>query len=398
MSVRKRKWITRTGEAKEAWVVDYADGAGRRHLKTFQRKKEADAYAASTHVHVREGTHVADSATITVKAAGELWIRSCQNAGLERTTIDQYRQHLFLHIVPFIGKMKLSDLNGPTIRAFEDRLQEEKRSPVMIKRVIRSLGALLAEAHERGLTAKNPVRDMRKRRPRGAERQSERRQKGKLKVGTDIPISDEIKAIIAHLRGRWRPLFLTAIFTGLRASELRGLRWTDVDLNKHRVHVRQRADRYNQIGPPKSAAGEREVPLPPMVVNTLREWELACPKGQLGLVFPNGNGNVESIANIVKRGLFPAEVAAGVTVEVGDFDEEGKPIVIPKYTGMHVLRHWYASWCINAKPTGLGLQPKVVQERLGHSSITMTMDTYGHLFPRGEDVKELAEAETALFA
>ena len=97
-------------------------------------------------------------------------------------------------------------------------------------------------------------------------------------------------------------MLLTAIFTGLRISELRGLRWDDVDLKRAELHVRQRADRYNSIGPPKSEAGERIIPLPPMLVNALREWKLACPKGELGLVFPNGDGNVESYVNIVHRG------------------------------------------------------------------------------------------------
>jgi integrase len=83
----------------------------------------------------------------------------------------------------------------------------------------------------------------------------------------------------------------------------------------------------------------------------------------------------------------PAQVRAGVV------DKNGKP----KYTGLHALRHFYASWCINRKEDGgLALPPKVVQHRLGHSSITMTMDTYGHLFPRGDDGTELAAAEKAL--
>lgn len=74
-------------------------------------------------------------------------------------------------------------------------------------------------------------------------------------------------------------------------------------------------------------------------------------------------------------------------------------MVQAKYTGMHALRHFYASWCINQKADGgLGLAPKAVQERLGHSSITMTMDVYGHLFPRGDDAEELAAAEQALLA
>jgi integrase len=64
---------------------------------------------------------------------------------------------------------------------------------------------------------------------------------------------------------------------------------------------------------------------------------------------------------------------------------------------LHAFRHFFASWCINPKERGgLELQPKVVQERLGHASILMTMDTYGHLFPRGDDTAELAAAEKAL--
>ena len=69
-----------------------------------------------------------------------------------------------------------------------------------------------------------------------------------------------------------------AIFTGLRASELRGLRWKDVDLKASELHVRQRADRFNEIGKPKSAAGERVVPFGKFVANTLKEWKLACPR------------------------------------------------------------------------------------------------------------------------
>lgn len=148
---------------------------------------------------------------------------------------------------------------------------------------------------------------------------------------------------------------------------------------------------------PKSEAGERVVPLPPIVVNTLKEWKLACPKSDLGLVFPTGAGGIESLGNIINRGLWPVQVAAGVSVDTGKLDKNGQPVFAAKYTGMHALRHFYASWCINRTVDGgLGLPPKVVQERLGHSSITMTMDVYGHLFPRGDDHDEMAVAEQAL--
>jgi integrase len=96
----------------------------------------------------------------------------------------------------------------------------------------------------------------------GAARRAERRQKGKLKIGVDIPSPPEIKAIVeAAPEGEWRAFFTTAIFTGLRASELRGLRWADVDLKKRELHVTQRADCYQDIGVPKSEAGHRTVPI-----------------------------------------------------------------------------------------------------------------------------------------
>jgi len=405
MSVRKRRWVTRAGQERESWVVDYVDQAGSRHIETYSKKKDADARHSDVRVDVRAGVHVAPSKSPTIKEACEGWIRAAEAAGLERATIKQYREHVNQHIVPFIGRLKLSELNAQAVRKFEDRLRAEGRSSAMICKVLSSLGSLLADAQEQGLTARNAVRDLRRNRRRGKDRRAIARQKGKLKVGVDIPSSEEIKAILAHTQGRWRPLLVVAVFTGLRASELRGLRWKDVDFNKGELHVRQRADRFNAIGWPKSAAGERAVPFGKFVANTLKEWKLACPKSDGDLVFPNGVGKVESLANIINRGLVPACVAAGISVRATDErgkplnDDEGHPIVKAKYTGLHPLRHFYASWCINRPADGgLGLPPKVVQERLGHSSITMTYDRYGHLFPRGDDAKELDAAEEALLA
>ncbi|WP_105370616.1 tyrosine-type recombinase/integrase [Neorhizobium huautlense] len=418
MSVRKREWSTPKGDAKSAWVVDYVDTGGRRRLKTFAKKKEADAFAATASVEVREGVHVADSASVTVSKAAEFWLASAKASGLERSTLDQYRQHVELHINPLIGETLLSKLNVPAVRAFEDGLREAGRSGAMVRKLMVSLGSLLADALERGLVGRNVVREKARARQKGKDKRQERRQKGKLKVGVDIPTREEIKAIVAALEGRWKPLLLVAIFAGLRASELRGLRWADVNLDRKEIHVHQRADRFNEIGRPKSEAGDRTVPIPPMVANALKEWKLAYPRPVIGrdengkqiredarpehLVFPNGIGKVESLANIINRGLLPVQVAASVcdpvTRQPGDL-QGGETIMKARYTGMHALRHFYASWCINRPADGgLGLPPKVVQERLGHSSIVMTMDVYGHLFPRGDDADEMAAAERALLA
>jgi integrase len=379
VSVRKRKWTTATGEEKEAWIVDYSDQHGR-HIRTFERKKDADDYRASVKVDIRRGVHTSSKATVA--EAGRKWLADAEDR-LEPATVESYQQHFDDYIIRLIGSVKLAQLTVPMVREFMDKLRDEGRSPAMIKRVVGDLGAILADAQERGTVAQNVVRSLSRRKGKRAERRHLR----KLKVGVDIPTPEEIRAIIAHLDGRWRPLLLTAIFTGLRASELRGLRWDDVDLKQAVLHVRQRADKFNTIGSPKTASSQRTVPLPPILVNTLREWKVRCPKSESKLVFPTGAGEVEYHSNIVTRGLAPAQIAAGIVTR------DGKA----KYTGLHALRHFYASWCINrVEDGGLGLPIKVVQHRLGHSSITMTSDVYGHLFPSGDDGAELAAAERAL--
>ena len=131
-------------------------------------------------------------------------------------------------------------------------------------------------------------------------------------------------------------------------------------MNLNRTRNRQRADRYHSIGVPKSDAGQRTVPVPPIVVNALKEWKLTCPHrsktesdpGELHFVFPNGKGHIEWHGNIINRRV------------------DG----------------------------GLELLPKMVQERMGHSSIAMTMGVYGHLFPSTDDVGALAAAERELLA
>jgi integrase len=184
---------------------------------------------------------------------------------------------------------------------------------------------------------------------------------------------------------------------------------------KAAISVWQRADAWGTIDVPKSDAGYRVVPVPSLVVNALKEWRLACPKGELGLVFPNGAGNVESRSNIVKRHWWPLQVAAGVSVPATDkdgkpvmavdddgkcvLDDQGRPIPVmqAKYSGLHALRHFFCSWGAARKEDGgLGLPLKTVQVRMGHSTLAMTADTYGHLFPSQDDAEVLAAGERAL--
>jgi integrase len=138
-----------------------------------------------------------------------------------------------------------------------------------------------------------------------------------------------------------------------------------------------------------------------MLVKTLKEWKLET--GGQGLVFGNGRGNVESLGNMINRGLIPPQIAAGLTAPKLDkagrqmLDKNGQRALTGKYTGMHALRRFYASWCFNPRTAGgLELLPKVVQARLGHASIQITFDTCGHLFPSADDSETLAAGERSV--
>jgi integrase len=371
-SVRKRTW-RRGDETKTAWIADYFDQDGKRHIKTFALKRDAVDWLGETKIEVKQGVHTPESKSVTVAEAGEEWIAQAATDGLERSTIRQYQQHLKHHIEPFIGTVKLAELTPSAVQNYRNRLVRDGRSHVMAKKALGSLGAILANAMANARVARNVVRDQARQHERRRQRRLEKRHKKQIEVGVDIPTKDEIRALLTHAQGRGRPLIVTAIFTGLRASELRGLTWDDVDFDRETMTVRQRADRWNAIGSPKSDAGRREVPLAPMVVNALKEWNLACPKGEAGLVFPNGSGNVESLPNIHRSILGPLQFAAGITMEKRR----------PKY-GMHAFRHAAASLFIEQ-----GFSPKRVQALMGHSTIQMTFDTYGHLFP-GEDGDKVA--------
>ena len=245
MSVRKRKWTTRKGESKQAWIVDYVDQDGDRHIETFERKKDADAFHATVKVDVSKGEHIAASKSEAIAQAAQHWLNSVEARGRERGTLRQYRQHVDLHIVPRLGSIKLAHLTAPKVKAFRDDLLANLSRP-LARKVLVSFKSILKEAKRTQVAAGISI---------GADQR-----KRKLEVGVDIPTPDEIKRLLqAATEAEIRPrmLLTLAIFTGLRASELRGLRWKDVDFKHSELHVQQRADRFNAIGMPKSRASVR---------------------------------------------------------------------------------------------------------------------------------------------
>jgi integrase len=137
------------------------------------------------------------------------------------------------------------------------------------------------------------------------------------------------------------------------------------------VTVEQRADRWSTIGSPKSVASQRTIPISEATVQALREWRLAQPPGRK-LVFGTATDRPDMLGNLQKHLLTPLCAAAGV----------------PRYS-WHALRHY----AISAWLKSCGGNFKLVQQWAGHSTLTLTLDTYGHLIPRHDDHALIATAE-----
>ena len=342
---------------------------------------------------------------MTVSDAGNLWLQRASLEGLEESTIQQYQQHLRLHIEPLLGNQSLSKLSAPILEKFKDQLLRT-RSRSLSRKVLTSLKGVCKEALRLGYARINVAGTV----------QISRKSRGMICVANTqsssvrIPSKDDIRILIrkseemfpidaepackgSGIRAGtcWHPLVIAAIFTGMRASELRGLSWDHVDLKNQIIRVRQRADFKGKLGPPKSGAGIRDIPMAPLVVNTLGAWRARCPNTALNIVFPSRNGRIHTNSNIRKQCWAPLQIAAGIMLP-SPSGSDGQQRAQPRFN-FHALRHAAASLFIEQ-----GWQPKKVQAIMGHSSIQITFDTYGKLWKDPEaDLAAMAELERRLF-
>jgi len=384
-SIRRRTWIARNGETKTAWLVDYSDTGGKRRAKQFAKKKDAEAWLVGAAWQVSQGTHTPDSTSVTVTKAAELWIERAEAEGRERSTVKQYRELQRLHISPLIGATKLSRLTMPMVEKFRDDLVAT-RSRAMAGKAVRALSMILTDAQRRGLVGQNVAKGVKVVRA------------GRDKARIEIPDKAELKALLTAAEPDERPFLMVAIFTGLRSSELRGLRWADVDFKRSTISVNQRADQWGVIGPPKSAAGFRTIPASPALITELKAWKLRCGKSELDLVFPNTKGGAQWHQNVLRRMFIPLQIRAGVSeprLKDGKpvRDKDGEPVLTGRY-GFHALRHAAASGWIAQR-----IDLKRLQVWIGHENIQLTIDTYGHLIAdAGGDAELIAAAGAELLA
>lgn len=415
-TITTRRWHAADGSERTAVVVRYADDAGKWRLKTFagdeaKALKAADAWLARAKVQIADGVHQAESTSITIGEALDLWIERARAEGLERATIQGYEQNRDRLLELIERKTKLAKLSRARCEQLRDALLKH-HSRDKAKKLLQSLKSTLAEARRRGLMVADPAS--------ATKIGANGRHKPKLRAGLDLPTTDEFKAMLAATEGgqtpkdvvsraKERALLCLAGIAALRPSEHRGLPWADVDLSAApTVTITQRADKWGTLGSPKSEAGRRTIELGSTTAQALRQWKAAQPplviEGENGeqitrphaLVFGTASDRPDLLGNLQKRVLDKIQERAGVVVPVLEdgkpvLDQDGEPVMAAKYS-WHALRHFaITSWLIGGRH-----DLKTVQHLAGHGSAALTLDLYGHFMPSKDAHARASDHEAAL--
>jgi integrase len=247
-----------------------------------------------------------------------------------------------------LGAKRPTAISHSMLQDFADRLSAEGLSPSSVRNTILPLRAIYRRAHRRGDVALNPTLKLTLPVVRG---QRER-----------VAAPTEVGPLLDALEADDRAIFATALYAGLRLGELQALQWDDVDLRDNLIHVRRSWDRQAGFVAPKSRSGNRRVPITVTLRRELLNHRLHQGSGGQGFVFPNKRGSRPFNPGTLTLHTENAWGGAGLT-----------PI------GLHECRHSYAAYMIAA-----GINSKALSTYLGHASITITLDRYGHLLPGNE--------------
>jgi integrase len=338
----------RFGQGQQ-WRARYYDAAGKQHAKHVNRKQDAETWLTSVTADLLRGTYIDPKrADTTVQEYAAQWLVS-QHA--RATTLAQYESYLRNHILPVFGSKRLGQVTPTMVRGFTKTLADTL-APTTVATVHRVVSMIFRSAVADGYLAKSPCQKTAPRKP--AQR----------------PVSpltpDEVQRLAQAMPQRLGALVYACAGLGLRQGEALGLTVERVRFLERRVVVSEQLQTLPNgqrvMVPPKTASSVRTVPLPAFVAQELAAHLEMFPPGPDGLVFTNGLGAPWN------RSRFGEVWRAAV-----------KRAALPVGTRLHDLRHSYAALLIAA-----GEHPKVIQARLGHASITETMDTYGHLFPEAE--------------
>jgi len=330
------------------WVIDFYDQFGKRHWETAgTNKKEAEELLAQRLIEVGKETFRTENRDKIFPEVAKEWFDNVIVPSKRPSTVSQYRGHLDHHLIPYFGSVKLGRIDVKMVESYmANQLKNSAIAKVTINKTVVTLGAILRYAVRHRYIDFNPVSNVEKYRNGSEEYQEDRH----------YLTPHEIRDLLNTAPEKYRVLFMTAVMTGIREGELFGLKWEDVDLVVRQIYVKRTFSK-GRFYSPKTRSSIRKIDMAPELISELRKWKLQCPKGDLDLVFPNGAGKPENHGNMLRRGFYPTLRKAGI-----------------RKIRFHDLRHTYASLLIRQNE-----HPKYIQSQMGHSSIKVTMDIYGHL-------------------
>jgi integrase len=264
------------------------------------------------------------------------------------------KSHLICYILPQLTSLRLEQFGVENQQTFVTRVFEKGVSRKTILDVIGTLSSILSTARDWGYTCDQI--DMKRLRlpPRAARYEA------------PFFTVDQLQKILAIAEEPWRTLFCILAMDGLRAGEVLGLQWDDIDFERQLLHIRRSAW-YGQLQTAKGEASETVLPIPEALLSVLKEYRLRWKPNPRGLLFVTRNGRPPSSNKVVEYRLRTILDALG----------------IPR-CGLHAFRHSHSALLLDS-----GATPKVAQRQMRHSDARMTLQIYGHVV--GDAQREVVE-------
>lgn len=324
-------------------IVYFLDG--KHHWKTIgPRLREAERALAEINAEIARGTY-REPRRIKFAAFAEEWIRDYARPHVKPSTFTGYECVLRTHLVPSFGSYQLADITPALVQKFQAKKVGEKRlSPNTVAKMMVLLKEMLNHAVRWEFLRASPAQHVKTVRTTRTE--------------MDFLTPEEVTTFLDACSPELRPFFTTAVLTGMRRGELLALQWGDVDWASATIRVRRSLYRGKFVEP-KSRRSVRTIHMSPRLVAELRKHRLASVPSELDLVFCCQTGGPLDPDNVVKREFQPALRRAGM-----------------REIRFHDLRHTFASLMIHQ-----GENVKLIQDQLGHASVQVTIDRYGHLLP-----------------
>ncbi len=367
--------VIKRGE--NTWLVRVylgEDGGKRKyHNKTIHgTKKDAQAYLTKALRERDTGTFV-EPTKETLAAFLERWLNIVARKRVAASTFKSYQDYVSCYLKPSLGDLAISKIGAAEIQAHYNAMLDKGLSARTVRYTHAVLRSALNQAVKWGLLYRNPVElvDLPK------------HKKEEMKVLTPAQAARFMETTIFS---KWKALFSLMLASGMRPGEAFGLKWADIDFERRRVHVQRALSKGKggwSLEEPKTAQSRRSIPLPASVIKDLlehRETQDAEKKratlyNDNGLVFAGDTGEPPCKQTILSGHFKPLLKAAGLP-DIRLYD----------------LRHTCATLLLAA-----GENPKVVSERLGHASVTLTLDTYSHVLPDMQE-KAAEKLEDMLFS